>query len=363
VKGFLIGALDITGARCLASARCEVHALELGAVALRERVARMKLRERSPGPSGEVSDRNSSGALRVSSAGEEAPVIPTLPFGRSGHASTRFVFGAAALWRASQAEADRAFERLLEAGVNHLDAAASYGDAELRIGPWMEKHRSAFFLATKTGERRYGAARDEIRRSLERLRTDHVDLIQLHNLVKEDEWELALGPDGALRACVEAREEGLARAIGVTGHGTRVAAMHLRSLERFDFDSVLLPYNPAMMRDPLYAADFERLIERCRERRVAVQTIKSVARRRWPEGATPTHDTWYEPLTDPDAIERAVHWALARPGVFVNSAGDLRLLDPMLRAAATFAESADAAAPAPWQRELEPLFVRGFAGT
>ena len=288
-------------------------------------------------------------------------MIPTLPFGRSDHRSARLVFGAAALWRASQEEADRTLAELLAAGVNHLDAAASYGDAELRIGPWMERHRGDFFLATKTGERSYAGARDQIRRSLERLRVDRIDLLQLHNLVKEDEWEQAMGADGALRAAVEARNEGLVRFLGVTGHGTRVAAMHLRSLDRFDFDSVLLPYSPATMRDPAYARDFERLLALCAERRVAVQTIKSVARRRWPEGSAPTHDTWYEPLSDPAEIERAVHWALARPGVFVNSAGDLRLLAPMLRAAASFeTRHAAATAPPPEPPGLEPLFVRGF---
>ena len=288
-------------------------------------------------------------------------MIPTLPFGRSGHRSTRLVFGAAALWRTSQEDADRTLATLLAAGVNHIDAAASYGDAELRIAPWMERHRGDFFLATKTGERSYAGARDQIRRSLERLRVERVDLLQLHNLVKEDEWAQALGPDGALRAAVEARDQGLVRFIGVTGHGTRVAAMHLRSLERFDFDSVLLPYSPATMRDPGYARDFERLLALCAERRVAVQTIKSVARRRWPEGSAPTHDTWYEPLQDPGEIERAVHFALARPGVFVNSAGDLRLLAPMLDAAASFeARHAAASAAPPEPPGLEPLFVRGF---
>ena len=288
-------------------------------------------------------------------------MIPALPFGRSGHQSSRLIFGAAALWRASQEDADRALADLLAAGVNHIDAAASYGDAELRIGPWMERHRGGFFLATKTGERGYAAARDQIRRSLERLRVERVDLLQLHNLVKEDEWEQAMGTDGALRAAVEARDAGLVRFLGVTGHGTRVAAMHLRSLERFDFDSVLLPYSPASMRDPDYARDFERLLARCAERRVAVQTIKSIARRRWPEGSSPTHDTWYEPVTDPVELERAVHWALARPGIFVNSAGDLRLLGPVLRAAATFeSRHAAATAPPPEPRGLEPLFVRGM---
>jgi aryl-alcohol dehydrogenase-like predicted oxidoreductase len=288
-------------------------------------------------------------------------MIPTLPFGRTGHASTRLLFGAAALWRASQAEAAAALDAVLAAGVNHIDAAASYGDAELRIGPWLASRRDRFFLATKTGERSYAGARAEIARSLERLRTDRIDLLQLHNLVKEDEWEQALGPDGALRAAIEARDAGQIRFIGVTGHGTRVAAMHARSLERFDFDSVLLPMNPSLLRDARYADEFESLLATCRARRVAVQTIKRVARRRWPEGAQPTHDTWYEPLTDEAEIERAVHWALARhPDVFVNSAGDLRLLAPMLRAAASFPHASRAAEGGP-RTATEPLFVRGFA--
>ena len=292
-------------------------------------------------------------------------MIPTLPFGRTGHASTRLVFGAAALAMVSQSEADRGLDEILAAGVNHIDTAASYGDSELRIGPWMARHRRDFFLATKTGERSYRGARDQIRRSLDRLRVDSVDLLQLHNLVKPEEWEQAMGPDGALRAAVEAREEGLVRFLGVTGHGTRVATMHLRSLERFPFDSVLLPYNPSMMQDAEYARDFERLHGACRARDVAVQTIKSVARRRWPEGATPTHTTWYEPLTDPAAIERAVHWALARSGVFVNSASDLRLLGPMLRAAASFRAAPDAAelGRAGASLDTEPLFIRGYSAT
>lgn len=289
-------------------------------------------------------------------------MIGTLPFGRTGHASSRLIFGAAALWRSSQQQADAALDRLLAAGINHIDTAASYGDAELRIGPWMAAHRRYFFLATKTGERGYEAAHAEIRRSLERLRVDHVDLIQLHNLVKEDEWELAMGEHGALRATLAAREEGLVRFIGVTGHGTRVAAMHRRSLERFPFDSVLLPYNFAMMQSPEYAADFEALMALCQERGVAVQTIKSLARRRWPEGSAPTHDTWYEPLVEPGALRAAVHWALARPGIFLNSAGDLRLLDPTIEAAASFEAppSERAMAEGSLRAGVEPLFVRGF---
>jgi aryl-alcohol dehydrogenase-like predicted oxidoreductase len=288
-----------------------------------------------------------------------------LPFGRTGHASTRLVFGAAALARVSQADADRALAQIRAAGVNHIDVAASYGDAERRLAPFLRRHRQDVFLATKTGERSHAAAREQIRRSLDRMGVDRVDLIQLHNLVQEADWQQAFADDGALRACVEARDEGLVRAIGVTGHGTRVAAMHRRSLERFDFDSVLLPMNPSLLRDARYAEEFEQLLAICAERRVAVQTIKSLARRRWPDGAAPTHDTWYEPLADAAEIEGAVHWALARPGVFVNTAGDLRLLTPMLRAAASFpagepcAPGAADADPS-WARQTAPLFVRGF---
>lgn len=292
-------------------------------------------------------------------------MLPTAPFGRTGHQSTRLVFGAAALWKASQAEADRALETLLELGVNHIDAAASYGDAELRIGPWMREHRARFFLATKTGERGYAAAREQIRRSLERLRVDHVDLLQLHNLVEEVEWAQALGDDGALRAAVEAREEGLVRAIGVTGHGTRVAAMHRRSLERFDFDSVLLPYSHVALQDPEYASDFLALLAHCRSRNVAVQTIKSVARRRWPEGAAPRRTTWYEPLEDSSAIEHAVHFALGLPGTFVATAGDLGLLRTVLESGARFqAPPSDAALRDDEARlGVAPLFVRGYSAT
>ena len=291
-------------------------------------------------------------------------MLPTLPFGRTGHQSTRLLFGAAALARASQEAADRGLEQLLEAGVNHIDTAASYGDAELRIGPWMREHRSRFFLATKTGQRGHDAARDEIRRSLERLRVEQLDLLQLHNLVQEEEWEQALGPEGALRAAVEARAEGLVRFLGVTGHGTRVARMHLRSLERFAFDSVLLPYNFSMLQDAEYAREFEALLSVCRKRGVAVQTIKSIARRRWAEGATPRTTTWYEPLERQEDIDRAVHFALSRPGIFVNTASDLTLLPRMIEAARRYEHApSEAALRADTERlAITPLFLRGYSG-
>src|ERR671919_92171 len=170
-------------------------------------------------------------------------MIERRPFGRTGHDSTVTLFGAAALARASLADADRTLELLLRHGVNHIDTAARYGDSELRIGPWMARHRKDFFLATKTGSRSAREAREDVQRSLERLRVDHVDLIQLHALWHPDDWEQTMGPGGALEAVIEARAQGLTRFIGVTGHGWTIAAMHRRSLARFDFDSVLLPYN------------------------------------------------------------------------------------------------------------------------
>jgi aryl-alcohol dehydrogenase-like predicted oxidoreductase len=285
-------------------------------------------------------------------------MIPTETFGRTGHQSTRAIFGAAALGDVTQAEADRTMELLLRHGVNHIDTAASYGDSELRLGPWLEHHRADVFLATKTGERTFQAAYDQIRRSLERLRVDQLDLIQLHNLVDPGEWETALGPGGALEAAVRAREEGLVRFIGVTGHGTTVAAMHARSLERFDFDSVLLQYNYPMMQNPVYAADFEALLARCQERNVAVQTIKSITRAPW--GDRPhTAATWYEPLRDPVAIDHAVWWVLGRPGIFLNTVGDIEVLPMVLDAASRFQErpSDEEMEEIAERQAMEPLFA------
>lgn len=285
-------------------------------------------------------------------------MIPTLPFGRTGHESTRIIFGAAALSRVSQADADRTMELLFRYGINHIDTAASYGDAELRLGPWLAEHRDAFFVATKTGERTAPAAADEIRRSLDRLRIEQIDLIQLHNLVDPDEWAIALGPGGALEAAIQAREEGLVRFIGVTGHGLSVAAQHRRSLERFPFDAVLLPYNYPMMQNPDYAAEFEDVARICAERNVAIQTIKAITRAPWGERDR-TAATWYEPLRDQDAIDLAVHWVLGRPEVFLNTVGDIDVLPRVLDAAARFRER-----PGPEQMrllserwQLEPLFA------
>lgn len=285
-------------------------------------------------------------------------MIERAAFGRTGHTSSRIIFGAAALGNASQADADRTLALISEAGVNHIDTAASYGDSELRLGPWLETHRREVFLATKTGERKAGPAWDEIRRSMERLRVDQVDLIQLHNLVDGAEWETALGPGGALEAAIRAREEGLVRFIGVTGHGVTVAAQHRRSLERFDFDSVLLPFSYMMMRNPAYAADFDALAALCAERNVAMQTIKAITRAPWGEQA-PTANTWYDPLRDQADIDLAVHWVLGRSQVFLNTVGDITILPLVLDAAARFeTRPSDVAMDQLLtQREMAPLFV------
>ena len=264
-------------------------------------------------------------------------MIPIQPFGRTGHESTRLLFGAAALGNVSQDEADQTMELIREHGINHIDTAASYGDAELRLGPWMETHRDEFFLATKTGERTRAEAYNEIQRSLERLRTDQIDLIQLHNLVDEEEWRTAFSPGGALEGVVEAKDDGLVRFIGVTGHGVTVAAQHLLSLQEYPFDSVLLPYNFAMSRDERYIADFEELFAVCVERGAAIQTIKSITRGPWGD-RQPSANTWYEPLTDQDAIDTAVGWVLGREGVFLNTVGDINILPKVIDAAERFSE-------------------------
>lgn len=262
-------------------------------------------------------------------------MIEKRPFGRTGHMSTVTIFGAAALSRASQLEADRTLEVLLNYGVNHIDTAPRYGDAELRIGPWMAEHRKDFFLATKTDAITYPEVREQISRSLERLQVDHVDLIQLHALFHPDSWDTAMGPGGGLEALIEAREQGLVSFIGVTGHGWTIPAMHKRSLERFDFDSVLMPYNYIMHQNERYMSDFNAVVRRCQERKAAVQTIKSLARGPWAT-TVPTRNTWYEPLEEQADIDTAVHFVLGHPDIFLVTAGDMGLLPRVLDAATRF---------------------------
>ena len=284
--------------------------------------------------------------------------IATDTFGRSGHQSARVIFGAASLSRVTQGVADRTLDVLLRYGVNHIDVAASYGDAELRVRPWLQRESGRFFVATKTDERKAQGARDELHRSLDRLGVDHIDLWQLHSLADPIEWDTALSPGGAIEAAIEAREQGLVRWIGVTGHGSQIAANHRRSLARFDFDSVLLPYNFVTMQLPYYAENFEALVATCRERAIAVQTIKSIALRPW-SGRERTRSTWYEPLTTPGDIDRAVWWVLGRPGIFLNTVGDVELLPHVLDAADRFEQPpADSAMQSMLDRaQAEPLFV------
>jgi aryl-alcohol dehydrogenase-like predicted oxidoreductase len=267
-------------------------------------------------------------------------MIAKADFGRTGHKSSRVVFGAAALGSVTQDVADRTLELLLKHGVNHIDTAASYGDSELRIKPWLKREPGRFFLATKTGKRDEKGAREELHRSLDRLGVDHVDLWQLHSLADPIDWDQALSPGGALDAAQLAREEGLIKWIGVTGHGTQIAATHRRSLDRFDFDSVLLPYNYLTMQNAYYRENFDALAQTCQERHTAVQTIKSIALRPWMENEH-TRTTWYQPLESAGDIELAVSWVLGRKGVFLNSVGDVDLLHFVLEAAENFTGAPD----------------------
>lgn len=287
------------------------------------------------------------------------PTIERRPFGKTGHESSVTLFGAAALSRVTQAEADSTMETILEYGINHIDTAASYGDAEIRLAPWTERYRDRFFLATKTGERSYTKAKEEIHRSLERMRVDNVDLIQLHNLGHPDDWDEAMGEEGALRAAVEAREEGLVRFIGVTGHGLHIAAMHERSLQHFDFDSILLPWNIIMKRNARYREDFEQVVSTARDRGIAVQTIKSVLRGPWGTSER-SRSTWYQPLENQADLDRAVHWIMAQDDLFLNTAGDIHLLPRILDAASRYdgtGPSDDEMEAMMVEEKMSPLFA------
>ena len=262
-------------------------------------------------------------------------MIPTLPFGRTGHESTRTIFGAAAFWDTPQKDVDATMDLLLENGVNHVDTAASYGRSQELLGDWISRHGKPFFLATKTEQRTKQAAYDEIRRSLDLLHVPQVDLIQLHALHEEPDWQTAFGPGGVIEAIVQAREEGLVRFIGVTGHGVQIPELHLRSLAQFDFDSVLLPYSYVMMQNPQYAQGFKEVLAVCKERHIAVQTIKGITRSPWND-MLQTRTTWYRPLEKQADIDLAVHWILGNPQVFLNTAGDIHILPRILDAAQRF---------------------------
>jgi predicted aldo/keto reductase-like oxidoreductase len=264
-------------------------------------------------------------------------MIDKRKFGSTGHMSTGIIFGAYAVAHCSQMEADETLKVLQKYSINHIDTARSYGESEVRVGKWMKRHRGDFFLATKTGMRTYGEAKAELLESLERLQVKNVDLLQLHNLVHPDDWDKAFEEGGALKAALEARDAGLTRFIGVTGHGLMAAPMHIRALGRYEFDSVLLPLNYLMWSNQKYREDFKRLVALCKDRGVAVQTIKSITRGPWAE-KTHFSQVWYEPLTEQADIDLAVWWVLGNDGVFLNTCGDPVILPKILDAANRYKE-------------------------
>lgn len=292
-------------------------------------------------------------------------MIEQLLFGATGHHSTRIIFGAAALGGMKQSKADGTIELIRSYGVNHFDVAASYGDAELRLADYLQDHRQDVFLATKAGARDGEGARKSIERSLERMQVDNIDLIQFHNLSTEEDWQIVMGANGALEAAIQAKQEGLVQYIGVTGHGTRIAEMHLKSLARFDFASVLLPYSFMSLKDSQYAEEFDQLYQLCQEKQIAMQTIKAIARKRWTPESTDKQFSWYEPMRDETAIRNAVHWVLSKPGIFLNSTSDATLLKIILEAANDFdpntvnrAELNQQVAADAEAQGVEPLFWR-----
>jgi aryl-alcohol dehydrogenase-like predicted oxidoreductase len=265
-------------------------------------------------------------------------MIEKRKFGNTGHKSSAVIFGAAALWNETQSTADRVLDLLLKYGVNHIDVAHIYGDAELRIGPWMNNHRKDFFLATKTYERTYSGAKESIMHSLDRLRTDHIDLMQMHGLTNPIEWDQAMGENGALEAIIDARAEGLVKFIGVTGHGWTVAAMHQKSLMRYNFDSILLPWNWFMSNYRNYPRDFYDTLKLCKNRNIAVQTIKAIARGPYAAGMKKNYTPWYQPLDDQYSIQKSIDWVLSFEDIFLNSLGDVNILPIVLQAASSLGE-------------------------
>lgn len=259
--------------------------------------------------------------------------METRRLGRLEHRSSVLIYGAAALGEVTQDVADASIQQALDGGINHLDVAASYGDAELRLGPWMPQIRDRVFLATKTGERDREAAWRQINASLERLQTDHLDLLQLHAVGDLADLDRATGPGGALEAALQAQEQGMVGAVGITGHGDQAPATHLEALRRHPFATVLTPLNPVLWRDASYRVDYQALVAEVRRQDAGLMTIKTVSRRNWPEADPRRHTTWYEPYDDQARITAAVSWVLAHDEVAgIPTAGDVGLLGMMLEA-------------------------------
>lgn len=261
--------------------------------------------------------------------------IERATFGRTGHLSSRIIFGGTAVWGEDRAAADRVLELLLRYGVNHIDTSVTYGNSEKHIGRWMKDHRDSFFLATKIDARTHAEAQLELERSLRDLNAGYVDLLQMHELVRESEVDLFFSDAGAVKVLDEARAQNLTRYTGVTSHGYEAPRILRRCIEEYDFDSVLLPYNYYLSVHPQYRPDFDALVDTCTARGIAVQTIKAIARGPW--GDLPrTSSVWYRPLEDPGDIDRTVRFVLSCPDLFLCSAGDATLLARTLEAAARF---------------------------
>lgn len=276
--------------------------------------------------------------------------IEKLEFGRTGHQSSRVIFGGAALSEVLPAEADRVLELLLRYGVNHIDTSVTYGDSEKHIGRWMKAYRERFFLATKIDARTYPEASVELETSLSNLATGAVDLLQMHELVRASDADTFFSNQGAVKVLDAAKSEGLTRFTGVTAHGFDAPKILQRCVKEYDFDSVLLPFNYYLSTHPQYRADFDQLMQECRDRGIAVQTIKSIARGPW--GKQPqTRSVWYRPLEEAEDIDRAVKFVLSFPQLFLCSVGDIALLPRVLEAAASY----DAAVGGPDTEELEKM--------
>src|SRR5690349_12093893 len=261
--------------------------------------------------------------------------METRRFGRTGHMSTVAIFGAAGLSEVSQEVADKAMEQIIEAGVNHIDVARSYGEAEVRIGPWMRRERGRFFLGSKTGERTREGAWKQLQETLQRLQTDSLDLYQCHAITSMEELDAVTMKGGALEAFVEAREKGLTKYLGITGHGVNAPQIYLEALRRFDFDSILFPLNFVQMGNPEYRKYAEELIAECKAKDVGTMVIKTITKAPWGERQH-TATTWYEPFDKMDEIQKGVNFALSYEVTGLCTAGDTRILPMVLEACENF---------------------------
>lgn len=276
--------------------------------------------------------------------------METRRFGRSSHMSTIAIFGAAAFYEISQEDADKVMELVIEAGINHIDVAPGYGQAEIRIGPWMPRERGRFFLGCKTMERTKEGAWKEMQTSLKRLQTEAFDLYQCHAVTTMEELDAVTMKGGALEAFVEARREGLTKFIGITGHGAKAPQIYLEALRRFDFDSILFPLNFVQMANPEYRKYAEELIATCKAKDVGTMVIKTITKGPWGERQH-TATTWYEPFDTSDEIQRAVNFALSHEVTGLCTAGDTRVLPLVIQACENFSRLS--------QNEMEEMIKSG----